>query len=102
MPIVRISRGAFAPELHDAVQARLAASLAPLEPALKQLHGLQHYYAGIDAASHTMVNVSVWDTLADAQQMDTLAPMLALAHEFITLGVQFERPIINYTTLWEL
>jgi hypothetical protein len=102
MPIVRFSRGAFAPELFDTIQMRLTESRTSLEPALKQVRGLQHYYAGIDAASNTMVNISVWDTLAYAQQMDTLAPMLSLAQEFIGLGVQFERPIINYTALWEL
>ncbi len=49
-----------------------------------------------------MVNVSIWATLADARQMDTLAPMLALAKDFAALGVTFERPILNYETLWTL
>ncbi len=47
-----------------------------------------------------MVNVSVWRSVADAQQMQTLGPMLALAEEFTREGVRFERPIINYETLW--
>jgi hypothetical protein len=34
--------------------------------------------------------------------METLAPMLALASEFISLGVLFERPITNYESLWEI
>jgi hypothetical protein len=38
----------------------------------------------------------------DAKQMDTLVPMLALAGEFVKLGVVFERPITNYETLWQL
>lgn len=49
-----------------------------------------------------MINVSVWQSLADAKQMETLAPMLALTKEFIDLGVTFERPIINYDTVWEI
>jgi hypothetical protein len=32
--------------------------------------------------------------------MRTLGPMLALAEEFTREGVRFERPIINYETLW--
>jgi hypothetical protein len=42
-----------------------------------------------------MVNVSVWRSLTDARQMETLAPMSALADEFSQLGVNFERPIVN-------
>ena len=34
--------------------------------------------------------------------MQTLAPMLALAEEFTREGVRFERPIINYDTLWQI
>ncbi len=49
-----------------------------------------------------MVNVSVWRSLADAKQMETLASMLALAGEFSKLGVNFERPIINYDVLWKV
>lgn len=102
MPVVRISRGSFDPKLYETVKERLTASQQPLIPAIRQLRGLLHYYAGVDAASSTMINVSVWATLADAQQMDTLAPMLALAKEFTAMGVKFERPIINYETVWEI
>lgn len=49
-----------------------------------------------------MVNVSVWRSKADAMQMQTLGPMLALAEQFTREGVSFERPIINYETLWTL
>jgi hypothetical protein len=102
MLVVRISRGSFDPALYEKVKERLTASQESLIPAIKQLKGLQHYYAGIEASSNTMINVSVWATLADAQQMSTLAPMLALAQEFTALGVKFERPIINYETVWEI
>ncbi len=39
---------------------------------------------------------------AAAKQMETLAPMLALAAEFVGLGVTFERPITNYEILWQI
>ena len=100
--VVRLSRGAFPPERYDAVRARLAAAQATLVPAIRALPGCLHYYAAIDRDSGSMVNVSVWRSLADAQQMQTLAPMLALAEEFAREGVVFERPIVNYETLWAI
>jgi len=102
MPVVRISRGSFEPEHHDRVRARLQASEASLLPAIRKLKGCLHYWAGIETTRNTMVNVSVWETMEDAEQMAGLAPMLALAREFVALGVTFERPILNYQTLWTL
>ena len=102
MTVVRISRGSFQPEAYETVKERLTQSQASRIPAIRELNGLLHYYAGIDTISNTMLNVSVWQSLADAKQMETLAPMLALAKEFIDLGVTFERPIINYDTVWEI
>ncbi len=102
MPIVRISRGAFKPEDYEKIEARLGESQKILVPAIGTLGGCMHYWAGIDRTTNTMVNVSVWKSLADAKQMDTLAPMLALAGEFVKLGVVFERPIANYEALWQI
>jgi quinol monooxygenase YgiN len=99
-PIVRISRASFAPEQYEAVKARLDAAQESLVPAIRGLAGCLHYFAAIDRESGSMVNVSIWRSLADAQQMQTLAPMLALAEDFAREGVRFERPIINYETLW--
>ena len=101
-PIVRISRGTFAPEKYESIKTRLDSAQTSLVPAIRQLAGCLHYFAAIDRASSSMVNVSVWRSLADAQQMQTLGPMLALAQEFTREGVRFERPIINYETLWAL
>ena len=98
--IVRISKGSFAPAQYEAVRARLDAAQESLIPAIRQLAGCLHYFAAIDRDSNSMVNVSVWRSLADAQQMQTLGPMLALAEDFTREGVRFERPIINYETLW--
>ena len=102
MPVVRISRGSFKPEDYERIKGRLEGSHQTLVPAVGILSGCMHYWAGIDLATNTMVNVSVWKSLADAKQMDTLAPMLALAGEFVELGVVFERPIVNYETLWQI
>lgn len=102
MSVVRISRGSFEPENYEKVKAKLDASQEVLVPSIKRLNGLLLFYAGIDPTSNTMINVSVWETLADAKQMETLAPMQALAGEFTQLGVRFERPIMNFDTLWEI
>ena len=99
-PVVRISRGSFPPEKFAAIEARLAAARTSLVPAIRKLEGCLHYFAAIDRESSSMVNVSVWRSLANAQQMQALGPMLALAEEFTREGVRFERPIINYETLW--
>jgi quinol monooxygenase YgiN len=99
--IVRISRGRFDPAKADGVAATLTSTQTQLIPAIQQLPGLLHYYVGIDRASTTMVNVSIWDSVEHAQQMSTLAPMLALREQFETLGVQFD-PIVNYETLWRI
>jgi quinol monooxygenase YgiN len=100
--VVRISKGRYAADRHDDVTARLEASAETLVPAIRRMPGCLHYYAGTDAATHTMINVSVWDTLDHAQAMGSLPEMAALAAEFIALGVEFERPIANYPVLWQL
>ena len=101
-PIVRISRGSFPPEKYENIKSRLDASQASLVPAIRRLSGCLHYFAAIDRGSSSMINVSVWRSLPDAEQMQTLGPMLALAEEFTREGVRFERPIINYQTLWTI
>ena len=101
-PIVRVSRGSFAPEKYETIKNRLDVAQQSLVPAIRQLAGCLHYFAAIDRETSSMVNVSVWRSLADAKQMQTLAPMLALAEDFTREGVRFERPIINYETLWSV
>jgi hypothetical protein len=99
--VVRLSRGTFAPEQVAAVRAKLDEGRATLELALRQLRGLLHYYVAVDEQGSTMVNVSVWTGLAEARQMDALAPMLAQRAIFEKLGVRFD-PIRNYPTLWTI
>jgi hypothetical protein len=101
LPIVRVSRGRFDWSRYEEISQRLADARLTLFPAIQRLPGLLHYYVGIDAVTSTMVNVSIWDSLEHAQQMSTLAPMLALASAFQSLGVKFD-PIANYATLWEV
>jgi hypothetical protein len=98
---VRISRGQCDPAQFDEMERMLRDSGTTLVPAIRRLTGNRHYYAGLDRATATMVNVSVWDTLEQAQQMATLPEMRALAAVFLASGVRFET-IVNYETVWDI
>jgi len=73
---------------------------ATREP-LRELKGLLHYYVGIDREQGYLTNLSVWETLADAHQMDTLQPMLAQRPILEAAGISFE-PITNHQTIWTI
>jgi hypothetical protein len=100
--VLRISRASFAKESFTDVRKHLEDSRATLEPAIRALRGCLHYYAAIDPISNTMVHVSMWETRDDAKQLDQLTAMLALAGEFVSLGVSFEAPITTSDVVWEL
>jgi quinol monooxygenase YgiN len=100
-PVVRISQGFFAAGLLPEVQAKLDASRAALDPALRALPGLLHYYVAIDPVSSSVVNVSVWDSLEAAAQMNDLPAMRAQRDVFVDLGVEFQ-PVRNYIGLWSV
>jgi hypothetical protein len=101
MPVVRLSKGRFSPEQFSMVKDALTKGRETLDPALRRLHGLLHYYVSIDAKTNTMVNVSVWKTGEDANQMNTLKEMLAQRDVFVGMGVNFD-PITNYDPLWDV
>lgn len=100
-PIVRISKGRFSAEQYGEVKRLIEESAGPLVPALRGLRGLLYYHTGVDPETHTVVNVSIWEDLAAAKQMDTLAPMLAQRPILEAAGVTFER-IANYEPLWTI
>ena len=102
MPVVRISLGRFDAANYDAVRRLLDDSQKTLIPAIRGLKGNRAYYVGIDRENNAMMNVSVWDTRGDAEQMATLQPMLNLAKIFVDAGVRFERPITNHEILWTM
>jgi len=100
--VIRISLGRFDASRYDAIRQLLIESQAALTPAITALNGNLGFYAGIDCEHGTISNVSLWATLADAKQLDTLQAMLDLAQSFTTAGVRFERPVTNHETLWTL
>lgn len=99
MPVVRISKGTFDPSRIAESEHLLADSERALRDVLTGLKGLVHYYVGIDRSRGSLTNVSVWDSLEHAHQMDTLPAMLAQRPILEAAGVTFE-PITNHETLW--
>jgi hypothetical protein len=101
MPVVRISKGRF--DSANAVEAErlLGESERALRVPLTRLSGLLHYYVGIDRVNGQLTNVSVWDSLASAHQLDSLPEMLAQRPVLEAAGVTFE-VITNHETLWTI
>ena len=102
VPVIRISIGKFDTDKAAIVEEKLSESRARLEIGIRAMKGNIAYYVGIDHSNNAMHNVSFWETFADANQMTTFAPMIALGAEFAALGVRFDRPILNCNTLWQL
>ncbi len=101
MPVVRISKGTFDRSNVVEVERLLSESKVALDQPLRALPGLLHYYVGLDKIACQLINVSVWDSLEHARQMDTLAAMLAQRPILEAAGVKFET-ITNHETLWTI
>lgn len=100
-PVVRVSKGHFTPEKYEEVKRLVEESATPLIPAIQALRGLLYYHAAVDQATNTVVNVSIWVDQEAAQQMSTLAPMLAQRPILEAAGVRFDQ-IANYGPLWKI
>jgi hypothetical protein len=100
MPVVRISKGQYASDGGEA-ERLLSDGEASLRESIENLNGLLHYYVGIDRERRYLTNVSVWETLEDAHQMDSLQAMLAQRPVLEAAGVSFE-PITNHETIWAI
>jgi hypothetical protein len=101
MAVVRISKGKFAPGRLGDAERLLGEGEAALREPIEELNGLLHYYVAIDRELGYLTNVSVWETLEDAHQMDSLQPMLAQRPILEAAGVEFET-ITNHETLWTI
>ena len=102
MLTVRVSIIRCEPQHLAELKKMMADSITVLEPGIRQMRGLIHFYAGEDGATHSLTNVSLWRTLTDAKQLDTFQPMLDLGKVFVSKGATFERPIMNYALQWEI
>lgn len=99
-PVVRVSILRCDPADFARFRTMMVEAEPVLRPGIEAMPGLLAYYAGADKATSSLTNTSVWQTLAHAQQMDRFEPMLALGRRFAAEGATFERPIMNYATLW--
>jgi len=100
-PVIRVSLGTFDADKAALVEAKLIESKQALESGIRAMRGNLGYYAGIDRRNNALSNVSLWESVEAAEQMATFKPMLDLAGVFVALGVRFQRPILNLTTVWE-
>jgi hypothetical protein len=102
MPVVRISILRCEPEQFAELRRMTVASQSVLAPGIEKMKGCLGFFVGADEATSSLTNTSLWETLQDAQQLDRFQPMLDLGKEFVAKGAIFERPIMNYTTLWQI
>jgi hypothetical protein len=99
--VVRISKGHFSPEKYADIKRLIEESARRLVPAISALDGLLYYHASVDPVTNTVVNVSIWEDIDRARQMDRLQPMLAERPILEGAGVSFDR-IANYEPLWTI
>ena len=93
--IVRCDAGKFA-----LLRSMMLEAEAVLRPGIEAMPGLLAFYAGADEATLSLTQTSVWDTLEHARQLDTFQPMLDEGKRWVAEGATFERPIMNYASLW--
>ena len=101
-PVVRVSILRCPPERFAELRQMMVEADSVLRPGIEAMPGLLAFYAGVDEATSSLSNVSLWTSLEAAKQLDTFQPMLDLGKPFTEKGAIFERPIMNYATVWEL
>ena len=83
---------------------RLRSTSAPANtsyPRDPRLDGLIAFYAGVSPTG-SLMNASIWQSTANAQQMDSLQEMIVDArNEFSAIGATFN-PIVNYPIVWSI
>lgn len=99
-PVVRISISRCDAAQYDNLLQMMSDSEATLRPGIQQMPGHLAFYAGADSTTCSFTNTSFWDTLEHAQQLDHFQPMLDAGKRLAAAGAKFERPVMNYTTLW--
>jgi hypothetical protein len=99
--VVRASRATFDPSRFVEVDAMNTKTSTYLIPAVKQLPGLIHFYAGV-SRDGTMLQVSVWDSEEHSSQLNHLKEMVVVARgEMEAVGVKFT-PVATYPVRWTI
>jgi len=101
-PVVRVSILRCPAERFPEVRRFMEEAEPILRPGIEAMPGFLSFYAGADEETSSLTNVSFWTNLDAAKQLDSFQPMLDLVEPFKKLGSTFERPIMNYGTLWQL
>ena len=101
-PVVRCSILRCPPDRFGEMQQMMVELEKVLRPGIESMPGLIAFYVGADETTSSLSNVSLWVDLDAAKQLDRFQPMLDSGKPFVAKGATFERPIMNYTTLWQL
>ena len=101
-PVVRVSILRCPPDKFAEMRQMMIELEKVLRPGIEVMPGLIAFYVGADEATSSLSNVSLWADLAAAKQLDHFQPMLDSGKPFVAKGATFERPIMNYTTDWQL
>src|SRR5581483_3109345 len=101
-PIVRVSILRCPPDRFGEMRQMMIEDEKALRPGIETMRGLRAFYVGADEDTSSLVNVSLWTDLDAAKQLDRFQPMLDAGKPYVAKGATFERPIMNYTTLWQL
>lgn len=87
--VLRLGRVTFDPSRYDAVAVADQQTSEYLIPAIKQLPGLLHWFAGVSPQG-SLAQASIWDTDEHAAQMNDLKAMRVRAREDLgAIGVTF-------------
>ena len=99
--VVRASRATFDPSRFAEVDATHTKTAEYLLPAVEQLPGLIHFYAGV-SPDGSALQVSVWDSEQHSAQLSHLKEMVVVARgEMEAVGVTFT-PIVTYPISWTI
>ena len=101
-PVVRVSIIRCAPDKFAELRRMMIEVEKVLRPGIEAMRGFISFYAGADEATSSLTNVSLWVDLDSAKQLDHFQPMLDAGKQFVAKGAAFERPVMNYMTLWQL
>ena len=99
-PIVRVALIRCNSENFAGLSDKMEKSESILRPGIEALPGLLAFYAGSDQETLSLLNVSIWDSIEHARQLDTFEPMVRLAREFVDEGGRPERPIMHHHMQW--
>lgn len=98
--VIRVALVRCDPENFVLISDKMQESEKELRPGIEAMPGLIAYYAGADAETLTLTNVSLWDSVEHANQINTFEPMSRLAQDLIDHGGRPERPVMNHVTQW--